>query len=63
VIEDEGPSLKRRVFRRNELAYREDGAPDWDAIGEVLKLAMYNFVEGRGLSRGIRYWRGLCRRR
>ena len=63
IVIEKSPDSKRRVFRRNELAYREDGAPDWDAIGEVLKLAMYNFVEGRGLSRGIKYWRGLCRRR
>ena len=53
----------RRVFRRNELAYFESNAPDWDEIGGVLRLATFNFLEGRGLGRKASYWRGLYRRR
>ncbi len=48
---------QRRVFCRNELAYREAGAPDWGRIGKVLELALYNYLEGRGLGKSMRYWR------
>ena len=57
------PPKAKRVFCRNEIPYREPGAPDWDAIGAVLDLALYNFQEGRGLDKAPEYWRRLARRR
>jgi hypothetical protein len=48
---------KGRVFRRNELAFSEPGAPDWDRIGKALSLAMYNYVEGRGLNKRPGFWK------
>jgi hypothetical protein len=46
-----------RIFRRNELSFREPGAPDWDVIGRALDLAMYNYVEGRGLDKRADFWK------
>ena len=46
-------------FCRNEIGYREPGAPDWGAIGRRLELALYNYMEGRALSRRAAYWRKL----
>ena len=54
---------KGRVFRRNELRYIEPGAPDWDAIGQALGLAMYNFVEGRGLDKRPAFWKRAVQKR
>ena len=51
------PGRKGAIFRRNELAFEEPGAPDWDEIGKALKLAMYNFMEGRGLGRKPLFWK------
>ena len=52
------------VFRRNELAYEEPGAPDWDAVGAALNLALYNYLEGRGLGKSVYYWRNvICKRK
>jgi len=54
------PSGKGKgVFARNELAYEEPGAPNWVRIGKTLNLALYNYLEGRGLSRSVRYWQKL----
>ena len=53
----------KRLFCRNEIPFIERGAPDWDAIGEVLKLALYNYQEGRGLDKSAEYWRRAVRRR
>lgn len=50
-------------FCLNELPFMEPSAPDWDFIGEVLKTALYNFRDGRGLDKPASYWRRLiCRR-
>ena len=48
---------KGRVFRRNELAFTEEGSPDWDLIGDALRLAMYNYTEGRGLDKKPAFWK------
>lgn len=45
-----------RIFRRNEIDYFEPGAPDWDRIGRILTLALYNFMQGRGLSKTSKSW-------
>ena len=50
-----GPN-KRYVFARNEIGYDEPGAPDWERIGRLLNLALYNYLEGRGLGKSIAYW-------
>ena len=54
---------KRTLFCRNEIPFIKPGAPDWDAIGEVLNLALYNFLEGRGLDKTPADWQRLVRRR
>jgi hypothetical protein len=51
------------VFARNELAFEEPGAPDWDRIGKVLRVALYNFEQGRGLDIPARSWKRRVRRR
>ena len=56
------PKVKR-LFCRNEIPFIEPGAPDWDAIGEVLNLALYNFLEGRGLDKTPADWKRLVKRR
>jgi hypothetical protein len=48
---------KGRVFRRNEIGFSEPGSPDWDRIGKALSLAMYNYVEGRGLDKDVGFWK------
>ena len=52
-----------RRFCRNELPFVEPTAPDWDRLGKVLNLAMYNFLEGRGFDRTSSYWKRLAARR
>lgn len=44
------------VFARNELAFDEPGAPDWERIGRILRVALYNFQQGRGLDKPASYW-------
>jgi hypothetical protein len=39
------------TFGRNEIPYREPGAPDWKRIGPLLHRATYNYMLGRGLER------------
>ena len=51
------PPPRRRLFARNEIAFEEPGAPDWDRIGRALSLAMYNYQEGRGLDKSAAYWK------
>ena len=46
----------RCVFARNEIPYEEPGAPDWARIGKVLNLALYNYLEGRGLDLPVASW-------
>ena len=58
-----GGKRTARVFCRNELAYDEKGAPDWDEIGKALKLALYNYLEGRGLEKSVYYWCNAVRRK
>lgn len=57
IIPVPAKSRKGRVFRRNEISFREPGAPDWDYIGKALSLAMYNYVEGRGLNKRPEFWK------
>jgi hypothetical protein len=45
-----------RLFALNEVPYAEASAPDWDSIGRALKLALYNYMEGRGLSKSAAFW-------
>ncbi|MGN0854150.1 MAG: B12-binding domain-containing radical SAM protein [Kiritimatiellia bacterium] len=53
----------RYTFCRNELPFVEPNAPDWERIGDVLNLALYNFQEGRGLDKTPADWQRLVRRR
>ena len=48
---------RRGVFCQNELGFDEPSAPDWNRIGRVLTVALYNYLEGRGLDRDIGFWR------
>ena len=50
------------VFARNEIAYEEPDAPDWGRIGKALNLALYNYLEGRGLDKSVDYWRRKVKR-
>ena len=43
-------------FALNEIAYHEEQAPDWEAIGQVLRTALYNYMLGRGLDMTARQW-------
>jgi radical SAM superfamily enzyme YgiQ (UPF0313 family) len=43
-------------FALNEIAYHEEKAPDWEAIGQVLRTALYNYMLGRGLDMSARQW-------
>lgn len=52
---------KAPVFCRNEIPYREPGAPDWRRIGRALALAVSNYCEGRGLSLPVGEWATLSR--
>jgi hypothetical protein len=49
-------SASRRMFALNEIPYEEPDAPDWDRIGRALRLALYNFMRGAGLSKPISFW-------
>lgn len=61
VVTERAPRSKKKIFRRNEIPFHEEGAPDWDRIGKVLNLALYNFLQGRGLTKSARRWRALVR--
>lgn len=54
-IED-APVRRGRIFRRNEIGYAERGQPDWDRIGKALNLALYNYLQGRGLDKSVSFW-------
>ena len=43
-------------FALNEIPYEEPGAPDWGRFGRPLKLALYNYMLGLGLSKPISFW-------
>ena len=45
-----------RTFALNEIPYEEPNAPDWNRIGKALKLALYNFMRGTGISKPISFW-------
>ena len=47
---------RRPVFARNEIPFEEPGAPDWDRIGKGLRLALYNYMRGAGLSKPLAFW-------
>jgi hypothetical protein len=62
-IEPRPPKRRKgRTFAVNEIPFEEPGAPDWDRIGKVLKLALYNFMEGRGLDKPASWWKAKQRR-
>ena len=50
------PGRRRPVFARNEIPFEEPGAPDWDRIGKGLRLALYNYMRGAGLSKPLAFW-------
>ena len=50
------PAKVKRLFCRNEIAFDEPSAPDWDRIGRILKTAMFNYLERRGLDKPISFW-------
>ena len=54
-LAEEGRRPGRR-FARNEIAYREPGAPDLDRLGRGLSLATYNYMRGQGLDWPVREW-------
>ncbi len=56
VVPDWKRAPKKPRFALNEIPFREPNAPDWDRIGKGLKLALYNFMEGRGLSKPTSFW-------
>ena len=51
------------VFALNEIAYTEKDAPDWTQIGRVLELALYNYMQGRGLKKMVYYWKNLLEKK
>lgn len=53
---------RRRVFACNEIPFEEPGAPDWNRIGRTLDLALYNYLEGRGLDLDVAYFQRRVRR-
>ena len=53
---------RKRIFCLNEIPYEEPKAPDWTLIGKALSLALYNYLEGRGLEKSVYYWRHAVRR-
>ena len=58
-----GPRSKPKPrFCKNEITFIEPDAPDWDAIGKALDLALYNYLEGRGLDKKATDWKRLARR-
>ena len=57
------PPKRKRLFARNEIPYEEPGAPDWARIGKALNLALYNYLDGRGLRKSVYYWRNVIRKR
>ena len=50
------PDLTRNCFALNEIGYDEPGAPDHAALGKGLSLAVYNYMQGRGLDLPISFW-------
>jgi len=51
------PKVPRgKRFALNEIPFDESCAPDWNRIGKALKLALYNYMQGRGFSKPIRFW-------
>jgi len=50
------PPAPPAPFARNELAYEEPGAPDWEPLGRGLRKAVYNYVHGVGLDENVRAW-------
>ena len=56
IVVPEIPHPRNRVFAMNEIPYVEPGAPDWDRIGRVLKLALYNYMLGLGLDLPVDAW-------
>ena len=44
------------LFCINEIPFRYDFGYDLDAVGEVLRVATYNFMNGMGLDMTARQW-------
>ena len=59
----EGIPPAKGLFACNEIPYAEPGAPDWTRIGRALRLALYNFMQGRGLRKSIDFWFDAARSR
>ena len=53
---------KRKIFAHNEIFYTEKNSPDWNLIGKVLKLAVANYCEGRGLDKNMKFWFNLAKK-
>ena len=43
-------------FALNEIGYDEPGAPDHARLGKGLALAVYNYMQGRGLDLPVSRW-------
>ena len=56
------PKVPRPRFCKNEVAFLEPDAPDWETIGKALDLALYNYLEGRGLDKKATDWKRLAKR-
>ncbi len=55
-IQPDFPDLSERRFALNEISYREPKAPDHASLGEGLSLAVYNYMQGRGLDLPASFW-------
>ena len=43
-------------LNEDPFAFDEPGAPDWERIGRILRVALYNFQQGCGLDKPVSYW-------
>ena len=55
-IFDVKPAPPLGPFARNEVAYEEEGAPDWATIGEGLRRATFNYMLGVGWDADAAAW-------
>lgn len=52
----EQPDTQHPRFALNELNYSEPGAPDHAKFGPALSLAVYNYMQGKGLDLPVSFW-------
>ena len=52
----EKPDLSARRFALNEIGFREPHAPDHKKLGKGLALAVYNYMQGKGLDLPVDFW-------